>query len=214
MITAVTSGTAPAAPTFDSAATKTGGDFETFLKMLTTQLKNQDPLNPMESTDFAVQLATFSGVEQQALTNKLLGQMVGQSGGTNIASWIGKEARTTAPVWFGQQALTLDIAPDLRADDVILITKNAMGNTVSREQIGPGAGQIDWFGRDASGAKLADGRYSFAIQNIRAGEVISETAVGAYARVTGAEFTDKGTVLVFDGGATAPADEITALRGS
>lgn len=44
-------------------------DFETFLKMLTTQIKNQDPLNPMEGTEFAVQLATFSGVEQQVMTN-------------------------------------------------------------------------------------------------------------------------------------------------
>ena len=47
-------------------------DFETFLKMLTTQLQNQDPLDPVKSEDFAVQLATFSGVEQQVLTNDLL----------------------------------------------------------------------------------------------------------------------------------------------
>ena len=42
-------------------------DFQTFLTMLTTQLQNQDPLNPVESSDFAVQLATFSGVEQQVI---------------------------------------------------------------------------------------------------------------------------------------------------
>ena len=47
-------------------------DFETFLKMLTVQMKNQDPLNPVESTDYATQLATFSGVEQAVLTNDLL----------------------------------------------------------------------------------------------------------------------------------------------
>ena len=44
-------------------------DFETFLKMLTVQLENQDPLNPVDSADYAVQLATFSGVEQQVQTN-------------------------------------------------------------------------------------------------------------------------------------------------
>ena len=42
-------------------------DFETFLKMLTTQMQNQDPLNPVDSTDYATQLATFSSVEQQVL---------------------------------------------------------------------------------------------------------------------------------------------------
>lgn len=57
-----------------------GGDFETFLKMLTTQIRNQDPLNPMEGSDFAVQLATFSGVEQQVQTNDLLQKMTDQLG--------------------------------------------------------------------------------------------------------------------------------------
>lgn len=50
--------------------------FEVFLKMLTTQIKNQDPLNPMENTEFAVQLATFTGVEQQVQTNLLLTQLL------------------------------------------------------------------------------------------------------------------------------------------
>ena len=44
--------------------------------MLTTQIKNQDPLNPMEGTEFAVQLATFSGVEQQVQTNQLLARLL------------------------------------------------------------------------------------------------------------------------------------------
>lgn len=52
-------------------------DFETFLKMLTTQMENQDPLNPVDSAEFAMQLATFSGVEQQIRTNDILADMVG-----------------------------------------------------------------------------------------------------------------------------------------
>ena len=55
-----------------------GNDFNTFLVMLTTQLQNQDPLNPIESSDYAVQLATFSGVEQQVRTNQLL-QEIGRA---------------------------------------------------------------------------------------------------------------------------------------
>lgn len=47
------------AATNSDTSTSTGAEFDTFLKMLTAQLKNQDPLNPMEGTDFAVQLATF-----------------------------------------------------------------------------------------------------------------------------------------------------------
>ena len=59
------------------SSTSTGGissDFNTFLRMLTVQMQNQDPLNPIDSADYAVQLATFSGVEQQVRTNQLAGR--------------------------------------------------------------------------------------------------------------------------------------------
>ncbi|WP_240722871.1 flagellar hook capping FlgD N-terminal domain-containing protein [Poseidonocella sp. HB161398] len=72
--------TPPSAPTTTtqnstepkSANTDTNSDFDTFIKILTSQIKNQDPANPLDSTELATQLATFSGVEQQVLTNKIL----------------------------------------------------------------------------------------------------------------------------------------------
>lgn len=218
MVSAINSSpTATATSGAASAATGSGtnADFDTFLKMLTAQLKNQDPLNPMEGTEFAVQLATFSGVEQQAQTNKLLAQMIGQMGGEGLgqtANWIGKEARTTAPVWFGSKALTLDIKPDSRADDVALIALNAAGHEVTRELIGPGAGQVDWFGRDAAGNKLPDGTYRFRIESMRAGEVIATEDAGAYAQIIEAQIGKNGVELIFQGGGSALASEIDALR--
>lgn len=196
------------------AMTAQSANFDTFLRMLTTQLQNQDPLNPMEGSDFAVQLATFSGVEQQAQTNKLLEQMLTQSGGSlgQLAEWIGKEVRTTEPVWFGDKPLTLDVNPDSRADSVTLVTLNESGKEVLREEIGPGEGQIDWLGRDEYGEKLADGRYSFVIESSRAGEVISEDPVGAYVRVAEAEIGSRGVELIFEGGGSARASQIEALR--
>ena len=85
------------------------GDFQTFLRMLTAQLKNQDPMNPMEGSDFAVQLATFSGVEQQAQTNKLLTEMTQAMGGGlgELSVWIGREVRVAGPVWFGAKPVKL-----------------------------------------------------------------------------------------------------------
>lgn len=203
------SGTA-AAGGFSGAST--GADFQTFLTMLTTQLRNQDPLSPMESTDFAIQLATFAGVEQQALSNRFLEQMAGQTGGASIAGWIGKEARTTAPVWFGDEPITLDVAPHTLADSVQLVARDSYGREVTREEIGPGAGQIDWLGRNSEGAKLADGAYSFTLESRRGGELIAETRVGAYARIVEAQFDATGGRVVFEGGTSAPASEITALR--
>ena len=72
-------------------------DFETFLRMLTVQMQNQDPLNPVDSSDYATQLATFSGVEQQVLTNDLLKSIAGtfgQGGTAQYAQWVGKEVAT------------------------------------------------------------------------------------------------------------------------
>lgn len=79
-----------------SAKDAINSDFETFLIMLTTQMQNQDPLNPIDSSDFAVQLATFSSVEQQVKTNDLLtslGQQFELMGLSQLAGWVGMEAR-------------------------------------------------------------------------------------------------------------------------
>lgn len=215
MISAIPAATsAPATPSLSGGMTS-NADFNTFLKMLTAQLKNQDPMNPMEGTEFAVQLATFAGVEQQAQSNKLLQQLADQSGAGlgQSAAWIGKEARTTAPVWFGTQPLTLDIRPDPRADSVQLIALDAQGKEAAREEIGPGAGQIDWQGRSVDGDKLPDGIYSFRLESIRANEVLSETAVPSYARIVETEATPDGVALIFQGGGSALISEVDALRG-
>ena len=70
------------------SASVISSDFETFLKMLTAQMENQDPLNPMDSADYAVQLATFSSVEQQVLTNDLLQAMTLQLGSSGMAETV------------------------------------------------------------------------------------------------------------------------------
>ncbi|MBU2956180.1 flagellar hook capping FlgD N-terminal domain-containing protein [Paracoccus sp. 1_MG-2023] len=215
MVDAITATTTSTISASSFTSSGTGGDFETFLKMLTAQLQNQDPLNPMESTDFAVQLATFAGVEQQALSNQLLEQLVGQSGTGGIggvADWIGKEARTTGPVHFGDTPLTLEVAPHALADSVTLITTTATGQELMREEIGPGEGQIDWYGRDDLGNKLPDGLYAFQIVSSRDGQVIDTSEVETYARVTEAQVGPDGTMIVLEGGATASVDQVTGLR--
>lgn len=196
------------------AAAFASSDFETFLKMLTTQIKNQDPLNPMEGTEFAVQLATFSGVEQQVMTNQLLGQLLQGSGSglDQLSGWIGREVRTSAPVWFDQSPLTLDIRPELAADDAILVALDARGNELSRQRIGAGSGEIDWLGRDAQGALLPVGAYQFRVESLKDGEVIGTSEAEAYTRVTGAEIVGNVPRLILSGGATADVSEVSALR--
>ncbi|SNT68491.1 flagellar hook capping FlgD N-terminal domain-containing protein [Paracoccus seriniphilus] len=211
--TGATSITATTAATTSTSATSTA-DFDTFLQMLTAQLKNQDPLNPMEGTEFAVQLATFSGVEQQTRTNQLLEEMLAHTSGDlgQMAQWIGKQARTTQPVWFGDSSLTLEVTPDPSADSVLLVTRNAAGTEISREEIGPGSGQIEWFGRDGKGDRLPKGQYSFETISIRNDEVIGIDPASAYGRVVEAQLGPQGTEVILEGGSVVLADEVTALR--
>ena len=195
-------------------STFSNGDFETFLKMLTTQIKNQDPLNPMEGTDFAVQLATFSGVEQQVQTNQLLQQLLskGTNGLGDLSGWIGRDVRTTVPVWFDRSPLTMTVDPAANADAVTLVTLDARGAEVSRESIGAGSGEIDWQGRDAAGNLLPAGLYQFRVESAKDGKVIDIAQAGVYTRVTGAELVGNAPRLILAGGATAELEDVTALR--
>ncbi len=90
---------ASAAVTSTNTTGTIGSDFQTFLEMLTVQMRNQDPLNPIDSTEYAAQLAAFSTVEQAVLTNDLLKSLAAQMGDSSmsqLAGWVGMEARTTA----------------------------------------------------------------------------------------------------------------------
>ena len=80
--------------------TRLAENFDTFLTLLTTQLKNQDPLSPMDSTEFTQQLVQMTGVEQQLLTNDLLEKLVANTGSgvATAVSLIGKEVRADADV--------------------------------------------------------------------------------------------------------------------
>lgn len=190
-------------------------DFETFLKMLTTQLKNQDPLNPMDSADYAVQLATFSGVEQQMKTNQLLdglSSQMGAMGMAQLAGWVGMEARTTEPVWFGGSPLTLSVAPEPGSDRAVLVVRDATGAEVTRTETGGTSGEIAWAGTRANGAPLPSGTYSFALESYRGGSLVATEPVAAYGRILEARAGDGGPVLVMQGGGEVAATAISALR--
>lgn len=190
-------------------------DFETFLRMLTTQMENQDPLNPIESADFAVQLATFSSVEQQVQTNDLLRDLAARMGTGEIgqlAGWVGMEARAAAPVYFAGEPIALDIDTAPGADSATLIVRDEAGRVVERLPVPAGGGPVTWDGRSETGEQFLEGLYSFEVES-RAGEAVLGTKpVEVYAAVDEARIEDGAVVLVFAGGGTAPAASVTAIR--
>ena len=87
-------------------------------------MENQDPLNPTDSSEYAQQLATFSGVEQAVLTNDLLTALMVQmntTGMAQLADWAEKEARAAAPAYFDGSPITLAPNPAVIADKVELV---------------------------------------------------------------------------------------------
>ena len=133
--------------TASSGGTQTtlNADYETFLHMLTVQMTNQDPLNPVDSSDYAVQLATFSSVEQQVLTNDLLTAVQTQLATMNIsqmAGWVGMDAQALAPGLFDGDPVEVATYPDSLAESVELVVLDDDGNEVYRGPIETGQQQI------------------------------------------------------------------------
>ncbi|TMM52520.1 flagellar hook capping FlgD N-terminal domain-containing protein [Sulfitobacter sabulilitoris] len=210
--------TLPAAGTKDQQAEAVlSSDFETFLQMLTAQAKYQDPLEPIDSSEYAAQLAQFSMVEQQVLSNDLLTALTAQLGAGNMAqmaSWIGMEARTSAPVQFDGAPITVLPEPSRTADAAFLVVRDAAGADVHRQQIAVSSEPVDWTGLRGDGTPIPSGRYSFAVESHANGDVIATTAADTYATVTEARKTDGDTLLILAGGSPVRASEISALRGA
>ncbi len=209
--------TSPAANTSPGTGqtAKISSDFNTFLRMLTVQMKNQDPLNPIDSADYAVQLATFSGVEQQVRTNQLLADMqsrVQQTGMAEMAGWIGKEARSAAPVAFDGAPVVLAPNPAAGATVAVLVVRDMQGQLVAREAMPARAAPYTWLGADATGTLLPAGRYQLSLESGDGEDVISTTPIEHYAQVIEVRSAPDGSKLVLSGGVEVAASAVTALR--
>lgn len=194
---------------------KISSDFDTFLRMLTVQMQNQDPLNPIDSADYAVQLATFSGVEQQVRTNQLLGDMqtaFQQSGLADLAGWIGQEARSSAPIRFDGTPVTLSPTPSAGANRAVLVVRDAQGTLVSREEIPVSTASYQWLGADMAGNRLPAGNYALSLESLQGDTVVNTRPVEHYARVIEVRSTPQGPSLVLDGGIEVARSAVTALR--
>lgn len=215
--------TSPAAPGLAPQATAEpapsnavlSSDFETFLQMLTAQARYQDPLEPIDSSEYAAQLAQFSMVEQQVMSNDLLTALTTQLGVGNMGQLvgaIGMEARTTSPVYFDGAPITVAPNPAAVADEVFLVAFDAAGNEVRRMSIPVSAEPIEWDGLDASGTPLPHGTYSFGVESHAKGELLMLEPAEAYGRVTEARFQDGQSVLILEGGSIVLGSEVNGLR--
>jgi flagellar basal-body rod modification protein FlgD len=185
-----------------NSTASTTGNFSTFLKILTTQLQNQDPTSPMDTNQFTQQLVEFSGVEQQLNTNNLLQQLVNSSGGTgsvkSLLGYVGQyvEVPSTNQLLIQNGQADFGYTLPSVATTAAITIKDSTGATVATLS-GPttaGLNRITWDGKDASGTQLADGAYSVSIAATDSGgNNIPVTDTRIIGLVTGAQTADATT---------------------
>jgi len=192
-------------------------NFDTFLSLLTTQLKNQDPLSPLDSNQFTQQIVQMTGVEQQLLTNDLLKKLVANTGSgvATAVSLIGKEVRAeadTAGLKAGKAEWTYSL--DRAASDVkleILDEKGRVVRSIAPTDNGAGDHKFTWDGKSASGTPLAEGTYSLKVTATDSEGSTVTSKVFADGLVTGVEQKD-GTTYITINGAQVPWDKLVYIR--
>ncbi|MEX3017508.1 flagellar hook capping FlgD N-terminal domain-containing protein [Gymnodinialimonas hymeniacidonis] len=207
-----TSGANAAAAETASAITS---DFDMFLQLLTTQMRNQDPLNPADSTEYTAQLATFSGVEQQVQTNDLLRELQGAFTAMNmgqLSGWIGMEARAEMPINFAGQSTSVQLSPSPLADRVELIVRDQNGSVVANAPAILGEGPFEWAGLDNDGQPLPNGTYTLSAQSWRGEEVLEERYAFVFAEITEAQTLNGEVWVTMSNGVSIPSEAVQGLR--
>jgi flagellar basal-body rod modification protein FlgD len=176
------------------------GNFQTFLQLLTTQLKHQNPLDPLDTNQFTQQLVQFAQVEQQLKSNEQLTTLVSlqrTAQGTQALNFVGQTVAVdgaTAPLVNGRAAWTLSVP---RASVATVNIRNSTGQTVFSGSFTMNAGQqpFVWDGRDASGLQWPDGNYTIAVSALDAGGQPVSIATEIEGTVDSADLTKNPPVL-------------------
>lgn len=189
-------------------------DFETFLQMLTVQLENQDPLNPVEASDYAVQLATFSGVEQQVKTNDLLanlGEQIAQQNFSQYAGWIGHDIRHTGNVHFDGNPVSVVATFSDDAEKSQLVVRNNADQEIRRIDLAA-QGDVTWDGLDGQGMPAALGTYRLYVESFVNEQSIGTSPVEAYATIVESQVKEGAMEFVLSDGSRIVPAEVVALR--
>lgn len=206
--------TSPESATNSKASALTS-DFETFLRMLTAQARNQDPLEPLDSSEYASQLAQFSMVEQQVQTNGLLSELakaIGANKLDQLSSWIGADVQATRAFQYKNTPVEIETLADPTADRAELVIRNSQNAEVVRIRVPIDKSQFSWDGADGKGTSLPQGVYSASLESFDGQKMVTDRPAAVFSRVVEAQIQDDVVTLKLDSGATVPVDEIRQIR--
>jgi flagellar basal-body rod modification protein FlgD len=203
--------------TGNTAESKATADYNSFLTLLTAQLKFQDPLAPLDATQFVSQLSQFSSVEQAIVGNQKLDTIIKSLGANSVMADVGlighkvEVAGGDTELQNGSASLTYSLAADAAQAGVVI--RDQSGNIVRSMAIDPTVGQHDltWDGTDDNGDSLPDGTYSFTFGAADTdGKPVTSTSY-VTATVTRVETTTDGSELVLSNGQHTASSAVRAI---
>jgi flagellar basal-body rod modification protein FlgD len=222
MVSSVSSSTSSSTSTSSAASTALAGDFNTFLTLLTTQLKNQDPTNPMDTNEFTQQLVQFSQVEQQIDMNKNLETMISllqsQQSSANL-DYVGKVvdvdsadatlSEGNSVYWSYELPSGTSTVQYNILDGDGNVVRSVSASTADLDVDSAGRIQLAWDGLDNDGNQAADGTYTLEV-TAKDSSGKSLDGVNVYTRgyVQGLETVDGQQYLLVSGQRVLPDDVV------
>lgn len=194
---------------------KLSNNFNDFLTLLTTQLKNQDPTTPMDTNTFTTELVQFTSVEQQISTNSNLTQLIQATQGSEViqaTAVVGKSVTVASPniaLQNGAGALSYNTTT---AEPVAITITNAAGATVNTISAISAAGTNSWKwdGTDSTGATLPDGSYGVAISGTNAAGATAAVPFSVIGTTTGVTNAN-GVVSIQLGAVSVPFSSVQSV---
>jgi flagellar basal-body rod modification protein FlgD len=200
--TTAASGASGIANTVDN--TMIASNFTTFLQLLTTQLKNQNPLDPLDTNQFTQQLVQFAQVEQQMKSNDQLSSLVSlekSAQASTALAYVGSTVvvdGSTSPLANGSATWSLNVTKPSTATITI---KDSTGQTAysGNFAVNPGNQQFTWDGRGNDGRLWADGNYTLTATALDANQQSVAISTEVQAPVNSVDLTQDPPVLSVNG---------------
>lgn len=216
------------APTKTDTTTKPGSstalnaDFNTFLKILTAQLANQDPTAPVDPSEFTNQLVMYSQVEQQMSTNSKLDNVLStmnSNGITPLLSYVGQYVESSTDgklvVQNGQALLAYDLPS--KAQTVAISVQDSKGKVIATVDgaANKGMNRVAWDGKLDSGEVAKDGVYKFVLTaKDSSGNLIKTTDMRTIGQVTSLETDSDGSIRLMVGALEVKDTAIKSIFGA
>lgn len=219
MVDGVSGTTGAGSGALSGSRTTIAQNFDTFLQILTTQLKNQNPLDPLDTNQFTAQLVQFTGVEQQLKTNEFLESLLSttqNSQRSDAVSYIGKQVTVSGSTTQlkGSHAMWAYNAEANVANANITI-KNATGDVVYTQtgSLGIGEGTFAWDGIGSDGTPHPDGMYTIKIEGTNLSGKTVKVSTSSVGTVTAVDFSGPEPMVTV-GASKVPLRDISEVRGT